>query len=62
MERARPVSRPGGPSRMVVAGRDEPRPGAQPPNMSFITFEVTSQAWLRQGRPKLASNVRSSEK
>ena len=36
--------------------------GAQLPNMSFMISDVESQAWLRQGRPKPASNVRNSEK
>ena len=32
------------------------------PNMSFMINDVELQAWLRQGRPKPASNVRNSEK
>ena len=36
--------------------------GYYPPNKALRINDVLSQAWLRQGRPKPASKVRSSEK
>jgi hypothetical protein len=34
----------------------------KPPNTSFMTKEVSSQAWFKHGKPKPASSVRSNEK